>query len=103
MKIASALAAGVLMGVSLVAQTPTITAAFDVASVKPNKGDGPVESVVRNDRVTLINVPLRFLIRSAYQLQDNQIVDAPAWTSTERFDVVGKAESVASKPGDLAP
>jgi uncharacterized protein (TIGR03435 family) len=51
----------------------------------------------------MTNVPLRLLIRSAYQLQENQIVDAPAWTSTEHFDVVGKTGSSASRPGDLAP
>jgi uncharacterized protein (TIGR03435 family) len=39
----------------------------------------------------MINVPLRMLIRSAYQVQDDQIVDAPDWISAEHFDVLAKA------------
>jgi uncharacterized protein (TIGR03435 family) len=71
---------------------------FEVASVKPNKGDGPTESGVQpGGRVTMINVPLRLLIRSAYQVQDEQIVDAPGWISTEHFDVIAKAA------GDVPP
>src|SRR5437660_12435569 len=51
---------------------------FEVASVKPNNGDGPTESGTQpGGRVTMINVPLRMLIRSAYQVQYEQIVDAP--------------------------
>jgi uncharacterized protein (TIGR03435 family) len=69
---------------------------FDVASVKPNQGDGPTESGTQpGGRVTMINVPLRFLIRSAYQVEDEQIVDAPGWIATEHFDVLAKA------PGDI--
>src|SRR5260221_14598765 len=65
---------------------------FEVASVKPNKGDGPTESGTQpGGRVTMINVPLRLLIRSAYQVQDEQIVDAPNWISAEHFDIVAKA------------
>src|SRR5436189_6286517 len=71
---------------------------FEVASVKPNKGDGPTESGTQpGGRVTMINVPLRLLIRSAYQVQDEQIVDAPNWISAEHFDIVAKAA------GDIAP
>src|SRR5580765_5118822 len=72
--------------------------AFEVASVKPNKGDGPRESGTQpGGRVTMINVPLRFLIRSAYQVQDEQIVDAPGWIAAEHFDVLAKA------PGEIPP
>src|SRR5438046_7793315 len=69
---------------------------FEVASVKPNKGDGPTESSTQpGGRVTMINVPLRFLIRTAYQVQDEQIVDAPNWIGAEHFDIIAKA------PGDI--
>jgi bla regulator protein blaR1 len=81
----------------LIAQAPA-PLSFEVASVKPNQGDGPTESGVQpGGRVSMINVPLRMLIRSAYQVQDEQIVEAPNWITSEHFDVVAKA------PGDVSP
>jgi uncharacterized protein (TIGR03435 family) len=82
---------------------------FEVASIKPNKsGDGRVMiSIQPGGRFTATNVPLKFLIRNAYQLQDFQIVGGPDWLSSDRFDVVAKAEATdqgdpfrAGKPGE---
>ena len=42
-------------------------------------------------RLTIVNVPLRLLIRNAYEVQDFQLVDAPKWISDERFDILAKA------------
>jgi uncharacterized protein (TIGR03435 family) len=83
---------------ALVAQTPA-SPTFEVASIKPNKSgdDGTQAAMQPGGRVTLINIPLRLLIRNAYHLQDFQIVDAPRWISIERFDIVAKAA------GDLPP
>jgi uncharacterized protein (TIGR03435 family) len=101
MKIASGVLVTLLLAAHPIAQTASQTRdnpSFEVASVKPNKGDGPTESGVQpGGRVTMINIPLRMLIRSAYQVQDEQIVDAPGWISTEHFDVVAKAA------GDVPP
>jgi len=68
---------------------------FEVASVKPNKsGDGRVMIGVQpGGRFTATNVPLRLLIRNAYQLQDFQIVGGPDWVGSDRFDIVAKAEA----------
>ena len=77
------------------AQVPQTPApAFEVASVKlNNSGDGRVMlSQQPGGRFTATNVPLRLLIRNAYQLQDFQIVGAPAWINSERYDIVAKAE-----------
>lgn len=72
---------------------------FEVASVKPNRsGDGRVGIGMQpGGRFTATNVPLRTLIRLAYQLQDFQIVGAPGWIATDRFDINAKAE------GDVPP
>mgnify|MGYP003297018792 CR=1 FL=1 len=67
---------------------------FEVASVKPNNS-GAGSSSTRTEpggRFTATNVPLRLLIRNAYQLQDFQIVGAPSWIGSERYDIVAKAE-----------
>lgn len=74
-------------------------AAFEVASVKPNKSG---ENFIRfgmqpGGRFTASNAPLRELIRFAYGLQNFQIVDAPGWIASDRFDVTAKAE------GDIPP
>src|SRR5213593_3902315 len=70
---------------------------FEVASVKPNKsGDNRVMIGVQpGGRFTATNVPLRMLIRNAYQLQDFQLVGGPDWMSTDRYDIAAKAEDGA--------
>jgi uncharacterized protein (TIGR03435 family) len=72
---------------------------FEVASVKPNKSGQPFVSfgIQPGGRFTATNVPLRLLIRNAYQIQDFQVVGGPAWISSDRFDVIAKAE------GDIPP
>ena len=69
-------------------------AAFEVASVKANKSnDGRVMMGLQpGGRLTFTNVPLRLMIRNAFQVQDSQIVGGPAWLDSDRFDVLAKAE-----------
>ncbi len=83
---------GVLFDPSLRAQTPPNTA-FEVASVKPNKsGDGRVMLGMQpGGRFNATNVPLRLLLRQAFNVQDFQIVGGPDWLGSDRFDVVAKA------------
>src|ERR1051326_3414072 len=74
---------------------------FEVASIKPNKsGDGRVMIGMQpGGRFTATNVPLRMLIRNAYQLQDSQLVGGPDWITNERYDISAKAEDgVVSGP-----
>jgi bla regulator protein blaR1 len=72
---------------------------FEVASVKPNKSGEPFVrlGIQPGGRYTATNVPLRLLIRNAYQIQDFQLIGAPDWVSSDRFDIVAKAE------GDVPP
>jgi uncharacterized protein (TIGR03435 family) len=68
---------------------------FDVASVKPNdSSSGAAQSGNLPDggyRGT--NVTLRRLLIDAYGVQANQIVDAPDWLNSARFDVNARAAS----------
>jgi len=81
-----------LVGPSLRAQTPA-PAAFEVASVRPNKsGDGRVMLGVQpGGGFNATNVPLRLLLRQAFNVQDFQIVGGPDWIGSDRFDVIAKA------------
>ena len=77
---------------SLSAQT------FDVASIKPT--NATADSVIQaraNGRLDATNTSLRSLILRAYALHDSQLIGAPGWIATERFDVDARVE--ATPPG----
>jgi len=86
------------------AQDPSVpadaTLTFDVASVKPNKtGDRRVSVVSEpNGRFTMTNVPAQLMLLIAYQLQPYQIVGAPSWLQSERYDLIAKAPD--GRPAD---
>ena len=87
--------AGIAAGVAVFAQSPAPLPSFEVASVRPNTtGDGRVMmSIQPGGRFTATNVELRVLIRTAFNVQDFQIVGAPDWARGARYDIVAKAES----------
>lgn len=90
------------LGVNLIAQRPATAEAnptFEVASVRPNtSGDNKMSSkTLPGGRFEAINIPPRLLIMNSYGLQPQQLVGAPDWISSERFDIVAKAE------GELGP
>jgi uncharacterized protein (TIGR03435 family) len=65
--------------------------AFDVVSVKrtgPEAGGSMLDD--RRGQYRAINVPLRVTITNAWNLRDHQLVGAPAWLATTRFDIVAK-------------
>ena len=78
---------------ALAAQTPV----FEVASIKPHKPDptGSGGLSAQHGRLNFINVTLKNLITSAYELRDFQISGGPAWIDSERYDLVAKAENDA--------
>jgi uncharacterized protein (TIGR03435 family) len=65
---------------------------FEVVSIKPRSGvPGPsLIEMPPTGRVNLVNVTLRTLLRSAYRLQDYQIVGGPDWLNGDRFDIQAK-------------
>jgi bla regulator protein blaR1 len=73
---------------------PGSAPAFEVASIKPNRSGslGIGIDIPGGDRFTATNVPLRELIRFAYDVQDVRLIGGPDWIRSERFDVVAKAE-----------
>lgn len=81
-----------LAGPSLHAQAPP-AAAFEVASVRPNKtGDGRVMvNVQPGGRYNATNVPLMLILRQAFNVQDFQMVGGPDWIKSDRFDIIAKA------------
>ncbi len=73
-------------------QTPSGTAAFDVASVKrfdPAPGQRPSDSIsiMPGGRVTAPGAALRELVRTAYGMLDVQLVDSGRLLSNQRYEI----------------
>jgi uncharacterized protein (TIGR03435 family) len=76
-------------------------ARFEVASVKPHTSDDRRDMLVAlpGGRFVALNTPLRHIIRTAFQLQDDQIVGGPDWIDTDRFDIEAQAANMPGAPG----
>jgi uncharacterized protein (TIGR03435 family) len=69
-------------------QSPPVTPRFEVASVRANQSADPIGGLRPTPgRFASINTPLRQLITYAYGIFAYQLVDAPAWVQSERFDI----------------
>jgi uncharacterized protein (TIGR03435 family) len=82
-------------------QAPAQPAAFEVASIKPNKTNERMYYGLRNDRLTVRNMPVMGLIQVAYGKRDVQITGGPAWTTSECFDIDAKAERPQKATHDM--
>lgn len=78
---------------------------FEVASIKPNKtGDQRVMmSMPPTGRFTATNVPLRMLLRQAFDVQEFQLVGGPSWITSDRFDIIAKAPEGMVGPNQVRP
>ena len=70
---------------------------FEVASVKPSAPHSDPRTAIprmvpANGRLTVTNMPLRLLIRIAFDVQDFQISGGPADLMLSKFDISAKAE-----------
>ena len=107
-------AAGVLAAAvgPLRAQTTQIVAAqnapaFDVVSIRESKSGEPRQTIRREPggRIVTNNFPLRNLIINAYGLQPQQLVGAPDWIDSARYDITAMAsvEPAVTEPGTVGP
>jgi bla regulator protein blaR1 len=67
---------------------------FAVASIKPSDANaqGIHLSFSPGGRFSASNVTLRFLIKIAYDLRDDQIGGGPGWLGSKRYDIEGKSD-----------
>jgi uncharacterized protein (TIGR03435 family) len=84
---------------------PTIVAAsslpsFEVASIRPSDPDSQLKiDFAAGGRLIVTHATLRFLIKIAYDISDDQIAGGPGWMNSARFDVQGKpAVATAGDP-----
>jgi uncharacterized protein (TIGR03435 family) len=84
-----------------IAQTPV--KAFVVASVKPNTSMyNAIGNKFGPDSMRWTNAPLKNLIEGAYRLKDYQVVGAPAWTESERWDIDAKSDGPTTMDEKMA-
>lgn len=61
---------------------------FEVATIKPSKPDTPGKAIrVNGRRFSTLNTTVSDLIAFAYGLHPRQIVGAPSWLETEKYDL----------------
>jgi len=61
---------------------------FEVATIKPSKPDQPGKAfLVQGRRFKTINTTMTEIISFAYGVHSKQIIGAPAWFDTDKFDI----------------
>lgn len=66
--------------------------AYDVVSIKPDRsGIGP-RLLFTLDALTATKVTLRFLIKEAYGVEDDEISEVPSWIKSETYDIEAKID-----------
>jgi uncharacterized protein (TIGR03435 family) len=93
--------AALVVSAVLAAQGP---AEFDVASIKANTSGEPGSTLdLSRGQLRAINAPIQPLIRQAFEVMDTQIVGAPAWVATERYDILAKAPAGVATAAEMRP
>jgi bla regulator protein blaR1 len=98
--LAAAALAAVVLPISLgmlSAQTAPVPARFEVASIKKNtEGKGVSFGPMPGGRLIAVNNPAMNFIVNAFDVRPYQIVGAPDWTRTDRYDMEAKTEGNAT-------
>jgi bla regulator protein BlaR1 len=78
---------------------------FEVASIKPSAPDSDLKVVFApGGKLYISNATLRFLIKVAYDIGDDQLARGPKWIGSKRFDVQAIPDKpVAGDPKNMAP
>lgn len=80
-----------LVAAAALAQQPS---KFDVVSIKPNTsaGNNTTWRFGGTGTFTGENVPIRFLIMTAFRIKESQLTGLPGWTDGAKYDIVAKSE-----------
>ena len=70
---------------------------FDVASVKLNRGTPNLHFTATPGALHVTSITMRDLIEVAYEIKDIQLVGAPDWVSSERYDIDTKLDEAAAQ------
>jgi uncharacterized protein (TIGR03435 family) len=79
---------------------------FDVISIKPDTSGsmGIRLDIQPGGTFRAEGVPLKLLMQEAYDVKESQIIGAPAWFNTDKYNIEAKAdEATAAEMKNLAP
>jgi uncharacterized protein (TIGR03435 family) len=86
-----------LLGVGVAQQRDRPDAQFEVASIKASAPDSGGTTVYNSlDRFRIDSATVRYLIACVYNVGQFQIVGAPNWADSERYDVVARPQGQLS-------
>jgi uncharacterized protein (TIGR03435 family) len=78
--------------------------AFEVASIKRNtSGEAGAGLDMSRGQLRATNAPLLPVIRQAFEVMDSQVVGAPDWVATERYDILAKAPDGVTTADAMRP
>jgi len=99
-RVLRALAFLAVAGLVLAQQAPK----FEVASIKPNKSADNNGTWRYDDHGKFIgeNIPVKFLILTAFRLKEAQLSGLPAWADSEKYDIEAKAEGKTTQDQNIA-
>jgi len=74
---------------------------FEVVTIKPSKPDQQGSGItLQGVRLKTVNTSLAELIKFAYNVQDKQIIGAPAWVDTDKFDIDAQPDTPGTPDKD---
>jgi uncharacterized protein (TIGR03435 family) len=78
---------------------------FEVASIKPSAPDSNLKvDFASGGKLFITNATLRFLIKIAYDIGDDQLTGGPGWIGSKRFDLAATPERpLGGDPKNMAP
>jgi uncharacterized protein (TIGR03435 family) len=79
--------------------------AFEVASIKPSAPDSNLKvDFAPGGKLFITNATLRFLIKIAYDIGDDQLAGGPGWIGSKRYDLAATPErALRGDPKSMAP
>jgi uncharacterized protein (TIGR03435 family) len=85
--------------------TLSISASFEVASIKPNHSATMNISIMfQQGRFVATGIPVKQLITMAYDVKDFQVTAGPGWVTSEKYDIEAKEpDSVVQEMDKLPP
>jgi bla regulator protein BlaR1 len=85
--------------------TPEKSPEFEVASIKPTKpgAQGFFIRMQPGGRFTATGITTKFLLEQAYDIKDSQILGAPTWFDSDRFDIDAKPDEATGAAFDKLP
>ncbi|HUK30007.1 MAG TPA: TIGR03435 family protein [Candidatus Acidoferrum sp.] len=71
---------------------PAMNYAYEVVSIKPDNSPGFPNVTVGEDGLTILNIQLMPLFYSAFGVGKDQVIGAPDWLNTDKYDINAKID-----------